>query len=74
MINLAITYDVRKEHRKALAMFEECLNMMKVVLGDNHPYTLKCVKSLEGYRDSLRLFPRSQVTLLVLILNYFYFS
>ncbi len=65
MLNLAITYDVRKEHRKAL--FEECLNMMKVVLGDNHPYTLKCVKSLEGYRDSLRLFPRSQVTL-----DYFY--
>jgi hypothetical protein len=44
--NLAIIFDIKGEHDRALPLYEECLEKHQRVLGDDHPYTLTSLNNL----------------------------
>jgi hypothetical protein len=47
MTNLAVTYANQGKYKEAEALFKQCLDKRKVVLGENHPDTLDAMSNLE---------------------------
>ena len=46
MNNLANTYYNQGKYRDAEALYKQCLDKRKVVLGENHPHTLSTMNNL----------------------------
>ncbi len=46
MNSLAMLYKKQGEYAKALPLYEECLTLRKVVLGESHPDTLSSMNDL----------------------------
>ena len=46
MYNLANSYDSQGKYREAEVLYKQCLDKMKIVLGENHPSTLKTMNNI----------------------------
>ena len=45
MSNLAVAYQSQGKYDDAEALYKQCLDKMKVILGERHPYTLTTMSS-----------------------------
>ena len=54
MGNLANIYDSQGKYRDAEVLFKQCLDKMKVVLGDSHPDTLGTMSNLASTVSKIR--------------------
>jgi hypothetical protein len=52
MSNLANTYDHQGQHSTAEVLLKQCFEKKKVVLGENHPDTLRTMNNLADNYDS----------------------
>ena len=53
LTNLALVYDTVGEVQKALAMYEEALDIFRRKLGPDHQYTLSTQKLIMGVKADL---------------------